>query len=463
MNQTCEEDSPKKLRKIAEILKHKPTPWVMLITFSGMCLSLIFHILIPWQLDVSESADALIAALKVVLIVDIVFREGAKFSLVPLFISEEKARDKVDFQRFTSGIINFSLCVGVGLMVLLTTLSTLIAELLLSSRTVLAQTEMATLLRWSAPLVIFGSGSTILGAFLNSQKHFKTVAFRNTLPPLLAIIALLYWTNTGQLVYSVSIAYAGGFFVYFVWLCFGMYRTGYRYRFSWISFDALRSLKDAISLPTIGFAIRQLTARIIVEILLVGRLGKGAITLYNSAFRVFSAIQSLIGISIATTGLPEMTTDSIEKDLKKLKQTLLRKLRWVIYIAIPLFIILLFSASRIAQLLFSGEKFNPMAVEQIGKLLMWLSLGTVFSCMIPVLNAGLYAQKEYGLVFRNMVTMAVLNLLIALVLLSVWGLNGIALTISITAFLAAGNLVFLLSKTGVFFVRGTYSGNTGQR
>ena len=122
----------------------------------------------------------------------------------------------------------------------------------------------------------------------------------------------------------------------------------------------------------------------------------------------------------------------------------------MIYIAIPLSIILLFSASRIAQLLFSGEKFNPQAIVQIGKLLMWLSLGTVFSCMIPVLNAGLYAQKAYGLVFRNMVTMAVLNFVIALVLLSVWGLNGIALTISITAFLAVGNLVFLLWKTGVF-------------
>lgn len=335
-------------------------------------------------------------------------------------------------------------------MVLLTTLSTLIAESLLSSRTGVVQAEMGTLLRLSAPLVIFGSVSTILGAYLNSQKHFKTVAFRNSLPPLLAIIVLLYWTNTEQLVYAVSIAYAGGFFIYFVWLCYGMYRAGYRYGFSWISFDTLRSLKDAVSLPTIGFAIRQLTARIIVEVLLVGRLGKGAITIYNSAFRIFSAIQTLIGISIATTGLPEMTTDSIEKDIKKLKESLLGNLRWVIYIAIPLSIILLFSASRIAQLLFSGEKFNPQAIVQIGKLLMWLSLGTVFSCMIPVLNAGLYAQKAYGLVFRNMVTMAVLNFVIALVLLSVWGLNGIALTISITAFLAVGNLVFLLWKTGVF-------------
>ena len=453
MNQTCEQNSSKKLRKFAEILRHNPTPWVMLITFTGMGLSLIFHILIPWHLDVSESADALIAALKVVLIVDIILREGAKFSLVPFFINEEKTREKVDFQRFTSGIINFSLCVGIVLMALLAILSALIAKVLLSSRISVVQTEMATLLQLSAPLIIFGPGSTILGAYLNSRKHFKTVAFRNTLPPLLAIIVFLFLADTEQLVYFVAIAYAGGFLIYFGWLCIGMYRTGYRYSFSWISSDALRSVKDAISLPTMGFAIRQLTARILVEVLLVGKIGKGAITLYNSAFRIFSAIQTLIGISIATIGLPDMTADSIEKDLQNLKQSLLRNLRWVIYIVVPLALVLFLGSSRIAQLLFSEEKFEPQAIEQIGKLLMWLSSGIVFSCMIPILNAGLYAQKAYGLVFRNMVTMAVLNFVIALSLLSVWGLNGIALTISITALLAVGNLVFLLRKTGVFFIR----------
>ena len=422
----------------------------MLITFLGMGLSLIFHISIPWHLDVSETADALIASLKIVLLVDIILREGAKFSLVPLFINEEKNKEKIEFHRFASGIINFSLCVGVILMMLLEILSTLIAKVVLWSSTGEVQTQMATLLRLSAPLVIFGSGSTILGAFLNSQKHFKTVAFRNTLPPLFAIIVFLSLSDIEQLAYFVVIAYASGFLIYFGWLCIGMYRTGYRYSLSWISVDTLRSLKDAISLPTIGFTIRQLTARVLVEVLLVGKLGKGAITLYNSAFRIFSAIQTLIGISIATTGLPDMTTDSIEKNLQKLKKSLLRNLRWVIYIVVPISLILFLGSSKIAQLLFSGENFDPQAVKQIGKLLLWLSLGTVFSCMIPILNAGLYAQKAYGLVFRNMVTMAALNFLIALILLTIWGLNGIALTVSITAFLAVGNLVFLLSKTGVF-------------
>lgn len=421
----------------------------MLITFIGMALSLLFHVIIPRYLGVSETADALIAALKVVLLVDIILREGAKFSLVPLFINEEKTRDRTDFQRFTSGILNFTICVGLGLMLLIEVFATGIANVLLSSRSVEAQVEMATILRLCAPLIIFGAGSTILGAFLNSQRRFKTVAFRNALPPAIAIAIFLFLSDVENLAHYVAIAYAGGFVVYFGWLSIGMSRAGYGYRFSWISFDALRALKDTISLPTLGFAIRQMTARILVEVFLVGRLEEGAITLYNSAFRIFSAIQTLIGISIATTGLPDMAADNVEDNKQKLKQTLLRNVRTVLYITLPVTLVLLLGATKISQLLFGGHKFDDQSVQQIGQLLFWLSTGTVFSCLIPVLNAGLYAQKAYKLIFRNMVTMAVLNFVVALTLLTVWGLKGVALTIAVTAVLAVANLVFLLSKTGV--------------
>ena len=421
----------------------------MLITFIGMGLSLLFHVLIPRRLGGSETADALIASLKVILLVDTIFREGAKFSLVPLFINEEKSRNPDDFQRWTNGILNFTLCVGTVLMLLIEVFAPGIANLLLSSSSVETRSEMTNFLRLCAPLIIFGSGSTVLGAFLNSQRRFKIVACRNALPPAMATVVFIFLSDVENLAHYVAIGYACGFMLYFGWLSIGMYQTGNGYRFSWISFDALRSLKRTITLPTLGFAIRQMTARIIVEVLLVGKLGKGAITLYNSAFRIFSAIQTLIGISIATIGLPGMAADSVEDNKQKLKRTLLRNVRSVLYITVPIILILIFSTTKISQLLYGGSKIDEQSVQQIAQLLFWLSIGTVFSCLIPVLNAGLYAQKAYGLIFRNMVTMAALNLVVAYTLVTVLELKGITLAVVVTALLAVVNLAFLLRKTGV--------------
>ncbi len=421
----------------------------MFITAIGMGLSLIFHVFIPRYLGINETADALIASLKVVLIVDTIIREGAKFSLVPLFINEGNLRNNTDFRYFTNGILNFSLCVSVVFMLLIEVFATQIARFTLSSSSTDAHALMASLLRICAPIVLFGTGSTILSALLNSQKRFKTVAIRNALPPAIATACFIFLSSDKNLVRYIAIAYTCGFVVYYGWLCTRIYQVGYGYRFSWITYDELRSLKETISYPTLGFAIRQITARILVEVILVGRIGNGAITLYNSAFKIFSAIQTLIGISIATTGLPEMAANSIKEDRQKLKQTLIRNIRSVIIIALPITFLLVLCASYITHLLFSGGKFDEQSLQTIVRILIWLSIGTVFSCLIPVLNAGLYAQKEYKLIFRNMLTMAIINFVVAYILVTVWQLNGIAITVSVTAILAVGNLVFLLRKTGV--------------
>ena len=421
----------------------------MLITAAGMGLSLIFHVLIPRYLGKSETADALIAALKVVLLVDTIVREGAKFSLVPLFIKEGTLKNSTDLQRFANGSLNFAITVGVIILILIEVSATTIANGLLASSSVAARTQMSTLLRLCAPLVIFGCASTVLGAFLNSQKHFKTVALRNLLPPAIAITVFISLSETRNLVYYVAVAYACGFMVYFVWLYIGTHRIGHRYQLTGFSRDILRSLKNTITLPTLGFTIRQTIARLLVDVFLVGKIGEGAITLYNSAFRIFSAIQTLIGISIATTGLPDMAADKVAVNKVRLRQMLLRNIRTVLYIAIPATVLLLFGSTLIAQLLFRSSKFDESAIRQIGQLLFWLGTGTVFSCLIPVLNAGLYAQKAYRLIFRNMVTMAVLNFAAAYGLATVFGLKGVALSVSGIAVLAVVNLLYLLRKTGV--------------
>ncbi len=423
----------------------RPVSSVMIITLVGMGFGLLVHVkLIPTRFNLSSTADALVTALKVTLLVDTVFREGAKFSLIPLFVTQKKALSRAAYQHWTNALLNFSLCVGIVMMLLVEAGAPWIAARLLRGPAIVARSEMITLLRLCAPLIIFGCGSTILGAYLNSQKRFRLVALRNALPAGFATITFLLFWHTSPLAWWVVIAYTGGFTGYFGLLCFGIYQTGHRYQLTWFSAEILKSLKNTMSLPTLGFAIRRVLSGLLVEVYLVGKIGTGAITRYNSAFRIFSAIQTVIGISIATTGLPEMSTHEIEKDKSGLARKIRRNVRTAVLVGIPIFLLLVCQAKAV-DALFAAEHY----ARQISPLLVWLGLGIVFSCMIPVLNAGLYAQKAYRLVFRNMVTMAVLNFGIAALLATMWELIGIALSVSIVALLAVGNLTYLLRKTGV--------------
>ena len=433
---------------VKKLLQHK-TFWVMVITFVGMGLSLLVRVLlIPKRFGEGDVAVALITALNIVILVDTVVREGAKFSLVPLFVTREKEMTATGYRLFVNNLLTLLLCVGFVVFILIELFAPWIAGGLLRKSTLDAQRE-TTLLQLCAPILIFGCGSTVLGAFLNSQQHFKTVALRNAMPAgIAATVFLLLW-NTENLENWVAMAYTGGFAAYFGWLCIGTYRTGHRYALTGISVGTLRALRNTVTLPTLGFAVRQVTNRLLIGIYLVSELGGFAVARYDYAFRIFSALQTLIGISIATTSLPDMATHDAANNKQKLGRTLNGNARTAIIIGFPVTVCLLIFHAKISWLLYGRGKLDDASIELIGKLLFWLSTGLIFSCLIPVLNAGLYAQKAYRAVFANMMTMAVLNFVVAYGLLRKWDLLAVALSVSITALLAVGNLTRLLRKTQV--------------
>lgn len=144
-----------------------------------------------------------------------------------------------------------------------------------------------------------------------------------------------------------------------------------------------------------------------------------------------------------------MATDHAANDKKKLGRTLNRNVRTAIIIGTPVILILLIFHGKISWLLYGRGTTDQASIELIGQLLFWLSAGLIFSCLIPVLNAGLYAQKAYKAIFANMVTMAFLNFIAAYGLIEIRGLTGVALAVPITALLAVGNLTRLLRKTKV--------------
>ena len=119
-------------------------------------------LLIPKRFGFTTTADELITALTIVLVVDTIVREGAKFSLVPLFVTREQEMTHTQYRRFTNSLLFFFLTIGFGIFVLIELLAPWIVGGLLRKSTVNVQNGTA-LLRLFTPLIIFGCGSTVLG------------------------------------------------------------------------------------------------------------------------------------------------------------------------------------------------------------------------------------------------------------------------------------------------------------
>jgi murein biosynthesis integral membrane protein MurJ len=427
---------------------HSAAQRVISLTFVGMLLGLLVDVLIAAKLGTSQASDALIIALSLPLLIDTVTREGTNFSLVPLCMERRANLSEVEYHRFASSLINLALAVGIGMTILFEAQAPWIVAGLAPGFSPEAKVEAAILLHLGAPLVIFAPGITVVSVLLNSQKRFSLVALRNSITPAIVVgIICLAW-NRQEIVLWITAAYSIGFATFFLTLFLGVQKTGHQHDWlAWISKDDLVSLWQTNTLPTLGFIVRQGSR--LVERQLASLVAVGGVASYYFAFRLFSAVQTLVGSSLATTSLPKMTEHGLAGDRSRLAATLRKNLIRAVFMTLPAVVLILLFHSEIIRWLYGRGSFNETSIQQSSQIFFCLGMGLAFFCSVPILQSGLYALRAYGLVFRNMFIVASANIFLAWLFSRWWGLVGIAVAVSLSAVLSVCNVIYLLHKSGV--------------
>jgi murein biosynthesis integral membrane protein MurJ len=420
-----------------------------------MLLGLAVDALIAAKLGTGKIADALVIALSLPLFVDTISREGTKFSMVPIFIERQAILSEGEYNRFISGLTNFALIIGLIILFFVELLTPWIVTILAPGLTEEGKTEASKLLRICSPLILFAMGIAILSSLLNSQKRFSIVALRNTITPGIVVLMIgLMWSQKNITLW-IAIAHIIGFASFFLLLFWGARRVGYRHLWSaWPSMKNISNLLSIISFPTMGFIVNQSLR--MIERLLASLVSIGGVASYYFAFGIFSATQTLIGYSIAITGLPTLTDQNLRGEKTKIAVTIHKKLIKTLWLSLPVVLCILFFNEEIIRLIYGHGSFNEASISQTSRILFWLAIGIIFICFIPILTSGLYAQKAYKLIFQNMVTVASINILLAWIFSQKWGLIGIAIAVPLSSLIGVLNLLFLLHKTGVFLIKKNY-------
>jgi murein biosynthesis integral membrane protein MurJ len=420
----------------------------MSLTLVGLALGFLVDVLIAAKLGTGQTADALVIALTLPILIDTVFRQGTRHSLVPLFVEADSSLGKEEFQRFVSGLLNLGCVLGVMVVGMIEVLAPWIVLGLAPGLAPESRAESILLLRLCAPLIFFTIGCTIMGVYLNSRRRFNPVALRNVLTPgVILCVILLSWRSEHVAVF-VATAYTIGFAGFFFTLFMDLRRTGHRHIWlAWTTREDLSRLKSAAFLVTLGILLRN--ALRILERFLASLVTVGGISSYYFAYRLVSALQTLIGGSIATTALPSMTTHDIRGDKARLVRALRRHITRTLLLSLPLFLLLVIFHHRIISFVYGRGNFGEESVHMTSQILFWLGFGLLFWCLGPVFQSGLYAQRAYHLIFRNTILVLLVNVGLAVVLSQLWGLIGIAVATTLSAGFSLINMIYLLKTSGV--------------
>ncbi len=424
---------------------HSSTQRVMSLSLLGMVLGVLVDVLIAAKLGTTQSADALIIALSLPVLIDTVLREGTGSGLVPLFMARRRELTADAFGRYMSAVVNFALTLGGGMVLLMELTAPLLVRLLAPGLAPGAREEATLLLRVCAPMALFAPGTTVLSVLLNSQQRFEVVALRRVFVPAIVIGGTLVAGGFSRLAVGIAAAYSAGSAVCF-WLLFRIGReVGGPHDWSARIERADRArLREQTLLPTLGFNLRQ--GMRLVDRMFASLTPIGGVATYYFAFRILSAAQSLIGMSIATTAQPKLVQRLQDGGMTRLRRATRRAVLHALAFSLPLAGVLFFFSHAVVTLVYRRGAFTADAASLSAHVLRWFAVGLPFFCATPVLQSALYTLGRIRQVFSNTLLVVAVNLAGVLALWPGQGIAGLAMGLSLSGLVSFASLSYMLTR-----------------
>lgn len=378
-------------------------------------------------------------------------------TLVPLFTDDLEHGGKDDA---TSAIISFALVA----LVVVTALAAVAAPLLIlllstgsaeSSRADYVSAGIPLAL-FFAPQVFFYGLMAVWAALLNARHRFLAAAWAPVLNNLIAIATLLVAGSMTagnptlddaledtRILWVLGLGTTAGIAVMALSLYPVVRRTGFRLRFK---FDLKHpAVRRAVRLSgwTFGYVMANQVAVVVIQIL--AKPSSGDPTRYQTAFQYFQLPHGLLAVSIMVTFEPLLGRADARGDRPAFNEHLLLGFRLIGLLIIP-------AAVGYVALPKGLDHIDFVATGELGKALGLGGIIAAFAIGLPGFSTYLYAlrafyaMKNTKIPFMVNVVENLLNIVLALVLVRIWGVVGLALAFGLAYTIAAVLAVAVLQR-----------------
>jgi putative peptidoglycan lipid II flippase len=191
-----------------------------------------------------------------------------------------------------------------------------------------------------------------------------------------------------------------------------------------------------------GLGASQVT--FIVVTALASTLAVGAVADFNIAFTLLQIPIGVIGVPLGIVLLPSLARDAAVGREPAFASLLMRALRLILYVMIPIAGLTAVLRQEVVDLLFGGGQIGPVDLALIAETLLWFLIGLAAHALIGVLARAFYARQDTLTPVLVAVAAVVANTTLAVLLVGPLGLGGIALAIALAAWMEALVLLVLL-------------------
>lgn len=221
-----------------------------------------------------------------------------------------------------------------------------------------------------------------------------------------------------------------------------------------------RRLRESRAHPGVGEVLRQMAPALlgvgvsqlslVINTQISSHVGEGATSWLNYADRLMEFPIGLLGVALGVVLTPQLSAAQAKGDGANYSGLLDWGLRMTVLLALPCAVALLVFAQPLVSVLYHRGAFTAHDVVQTSYSVMGWGVGLLSLVAIKVLAPGYFARQDTGTPARIAVAVLVFTQLCNLAFVPWLGAAGLALSISLGAWLNAGWLLRGLRRHGSY-------------
>ncbi|MEW6606959.1 MAG: murein biosynthesis integral membrane protein MurJ [bacterium] len=405
---------------------------LILIALISKILGFIREVLIARYFGISEEVDAYMVAITIYGLVGGVLGSAFSTSLIPLY---QKTLNKCGMEKtkdFIKSIFTFTSITSILLMIAVFVLSKYVIKIIAPSLPESTMKLSVEMLKWLSLLVLGNALFNVLSSVYNALHHFKIPALTDLLSNLCVIITLIFFSGLWG-IYALVIGLIIGIYFVVLILFFNALRLeiiGFRMNFKTEEF------KNFIyfNLPILLYIfLPQLTG--IIENFFASSLKQGSISTLGYAKRLSEVVSTLLAANIAKATFPTFSLLSTEKKIVQLQDIVVKLNKQIIVYFLPLSFGLVFFSKEIITLVFMRGAFDSLAVEMTSNVFKFYAAILIANMILPIYFRLCYAFSDTTTPIKAFAISIVFMIPLYYYLTPILGINGIALTSSISILL----------------------------
>ncbi|TGG91092.1 murein biosynthesis integral membrane protein MurJ [Natronospirillum operosum] len=308
----------------------------------------------------------------------------------------------------------------------------------------------AELIRWTFPYLGFISLVAFAGGILNTYGRYAVPALTPVLLNL-SLIGAAFWLTP----YAETPAHALAFGVLIAGMAQLLFQIPFLWRLSLLpkpvwetSHPGVRRILALMAPAMLAVSVSQIN--LLLDTVLASWLEGGSVAWLYYSDRLTELPLGVIGIAIGTVVLPSLSALSAQDNREAFRDGLAWAVRMVLLLGIPSAVALWVLGAPIISTLFFHGAMTPYDVTQSTGSLRAYTLGLTAFMLIKVLAPGFFSRQDMKTPVKIATAALVANMVFNLIL--IWPLAhvGLALATSLSAWLNAGLLAWMLIRQGYF-------------